>query len=79
MDSFRLFFHRVLFSESVEDLISNEMSHKKFQSDKNYRFFIVRIYRLELGIMGIKLIKVLKLFPENNMKYVKFMHKTTSR
>ena len=27
----------------MNDFILNEMSHEKFQSDKNYRFFMVRI------------------------------------
>ena len=49
-DYFLSFFHveyilSSLFSKVVENFISNEMSHKIFQSDKNYRFLIVGVDR----------------------------------
>ena len=34
-----------IFSRNVENLISNKISHEKFKSDKNYRFFMVEIER----------------------------------
>ena len=41
--SFIILFCRVHFSENVKNFISNNMSYEKYESNRNYRFFIGRI------------------------------------
>ena len=43
-------FYQVFFSESIANIVSNKLSHEKFQSDKNYRLFIVGVYRQNLVV-----------------------------
>ena len=51
---FLILFYQIFFSEIVENFISHKMSHQKFESGKNYRFFI--------GIKICLLIPTMKLF-----------------